>query len=386
MNKQRLRLITQGLSPARWRYTCLCTHMQQPQQQQQLQQQQQQQQLQQQQQQQFTFNDYYYPQVTLPPPPRCSIVWDTPDREHVLLSKERLDQLLLAEITEFALRPSRPLTLEQIAFLNQSQQQQYQQQQQQLQQQQEEEEEEERHEEERHDDEEQQQQHAEEDERRDSSSSSSAAAAASASAAAPAPGTRSPGTSGISSNSRTSSSSSSSSRSCPTNASCRAVLAADELGKEGSYKNKGTKRGPPPFGYEPDLFSGPPGPLGPQGGHQGGPQGAPGAPLQSISFGEFLHHELPVRFASRVKQLEALPLFHTEPLVMHVRGAMWVCDGCAPLQLVILSSLATILSLQTLSVSVIPTMGAAHRLKYGTLTGHTLRLSHSICIIFYRSY
>ncbi|XP_026194099.1 pyruvate dehydrogenase (acetyl-transferring) kinase, mitochondrial [Cyclospora cayetanensis] len=44
-----------------------------------------------------------------------------------------------------------------------------------------------------------------------------------------------------------------------------------------------------------------------------------GAPLQDISFSEFLYHELPVRFASRVKQLESLPLFHTEPLVMQVR-------------------------------------------------------------------
>ncbi|KYK67208.1 putative pyruvate dehydrogenase kinase [Toxoplasma gondii TgCatPRC2] len=37
--------------------------------------------------------------------------------QQIVLSKERHDQLLMAEITEFAMRPCRPLTLQEIAYL-----------------------------------------------------------------------------------------------------------------------------------------------------------------------------------------------------------------------------------------------------------------------------
>ncbi|KAL8272391.1 hypothetical protein Esti_003681 [Eimeria stiedai] len=170
---------------------------------------------------------------------------DIPEPGHVVLSKERLDQLLLAEITEFALRPSRPLTLEQIAFLNETQQQPH-----------------------HHPDQQQQtQSHG-------SSSSSSTPSRQGTHKAVP--------------DARHSRHHQIPSRMQAASASCRAVLGpGDDLtGK-----------------VEAPLWNPSRGPLG----------------TGANSFAEFLFHELPVRFASRVKQLESLPLFHTEPLIMQVR-------------------------------------------------------------------
>ncbi|KAL8451187.1 hypothetical protein Emag_002861 [Eimeria magna] len=172
---------------------------------------------------------------------------DTPEPGHVVLSKERLDQLLLAEITEFALRPSRPLTLEQIAFLNETQQQPHQQP--------------------------DQQQQTQSHDSNSSSSSSSTPNRHGMHKAAP--------------DARHSRHHQIPSRMQPGSASCRAVLGPGE-GVTGKS--------------EVPLWGPTRGPLG----------------TGANSFAEFLFHELPVRFASRVKQLESLPLFHTEPLIMQV--------------------------------------------------------------------
>ncbi|KAL8435259.1 hypothetical protein ACSSS7_002605 [Eimeria intestinalis] len=182
---------------------------------------------------------------------------DTPEPGHVVLSKERLDQLLLAEITEFALRPSRPLTLEQIAFLNETQQQPHQQP--------------------------DQQQQAHSNTSNGSSSTTSSNNGSSSSS------TRSrQGAHTVVPEGRHSRHHQVPSRMQPGSASCRAVLGPGEvLAAKAEIPLWGPSRGP--------LGTG------------------------ANSFAEFLFHELPVRFASRVKQLETLPLFHTEPLIMQVR-------------------------------------------------------------------
>lgn len=163
------------------------------------------------------------------------------------------DQLLLAEITEFALRPSRPLTLEQIAFLNKPKNQQ------------------------------QQQQENCDNKGNNNSSSSNITAIGSGAATVPpdaAPVHELP-----------------EGPSTAASSNAHHVLAVHNL----------TDARGAPLAEEPlrDRLASA-GPLG-------------GAPLQASSFAEFLYHELPVRFASRVKQLESLPLFHTEPLVMQVK-------------------------------------------------------------------
>lgn len=171
-----------------------------------------------------------------------------PDPGHVMLSKERLDQLLLAEITEFALRPSRPLTLEQIAFLNQPHKQQSHQKQQY----------------EKH------------------RSARSDGNGIKGSQDVLAEGTQAP----------VGASMAASSPMRPASASCRAVLGTETLIDAGGTPSWVPLRAT---------------------------QGAEDRLGDANSFAEFLYHELPVRFASRVKQLETLPFFHTDPLIMQVR-------------------------------------------------------------------
>ncbi|KAL8438808.1 hypothetical protein Efla_003845 [Eimeria flavescens] len=176
------------------------------------------------------------------------------------------DQLLLAEITEFALRPSRPLTLEQIAFLNETQQEQHRQ---------------------------QCQQQASDSSHAGSSSSSS------------------------SHTSSSSSDSSSTSSSSPQSAVAAGGAQTGDrlLSRAGERGPCNVQRSSPACGSVlggGDLLAA--GEAPPLWGPSRGPLGT-----GANSFAEFLYHELPVRFASRVKQLESLPLFHTEPLIMQVR-------------------------------------------------------------------